>query len=427
MKRLQLNCPGARVRIRVAPSLSADEVGVVDDKEMVDVFADPVEGFYKLTNGKGYVIKENQHVSYTFIEDISTPKCPFSAGGSVPKPQCVYDYEQFRDKQPREQLSLIWAHLLKNKQVEALGDSRQWPSLMDIKDRVFNADYTTNLNLRDDFISEPRILCAHGFVASIEVEWFPGHGYTGLFRDNQCGIIRLSSALPSMTDALPWFLTALPQVTGHLASAKIFPCVALKLFRQNAHSGNILFGGRKTGEKEDLFFKNCVATTITASVSYPLQWILDYFTKYSAYPTQLGVSDFAGAQSDGTVVADKRFPWCIALCTPKEDLSLQSKCFVEIEQVQPDTILYDIYAVPSPGAAAHIESAVSLLKIGRIRTTSAMLRSGPEDGLFFKHQKKEEDYESMPEWLHELTDFHNEFGPKFINAALERGAVVDLS
>ena len=35
-------------------------------------------------------------------------------------------------------------------------------------------------------------------------------------------------------------------------------------------------------------------------------------------------------------------------------------------------------------------------------TTSEMARSG-SDGLFFKHQRKEEDYELRPEWVEELS------------------------
>ena len=40
--------------------------------------------------------------------------------------------------------------------------------------------------------------------------------------------------------------------------------------------------------------------------------------------------------------------------------------------------------------------------MGKIVTTSDMIVSGSSDGLFFRHQKKEEDYRVNPEWVEQV-------------------------
>ena len=47
-----------------------------------------------------------------------------------------------------------------------------------------------------------------------------------------------------------------------LVNAKLFPAVALKLFRSSGvESANILFVGCKVGQKSDRFFQHCVSST----------------------------------------------------------------------------------------------------------------------------------------------------------------------
>ncbi|KAL7575768.1 hypothetical protein ACA910_003098 [Epithemia clementina (nom. ined.)] len=59
------------------------------------------------------------------------------------------------------------------------------------------------------------------------------------------------------------------------------------------------------------------------------------------------------------------------------------------------THLFDVYACPTPFDVA---DASKLQRIGKIVCTSTFLESTPRDGLFFKHQAKEEDYALRPDW-----------------------------
>jgi hypothetical protein len=91
----------------------------------------------------------------------------------------------------------------------------------------------------------------------VRIEWFHHGKYTGLFKKADHGLIRLTSAFLG-SESIPSWL-------GSVSRAKIFPCCALKFFRGSAsgsssgsssgsqendvgHSGNFLFGGKKTGQ-----------------------------------------------------------------------------------------------------------------------------------------------------------------------------------
>jgi len=66
-----------------------------------------------------------------------------------------------------------------------------------------------------------------------------------------------------------------------------------------------------------------------------------------------------------------------------------------LNQIPVETQLFDVYTCPTPQDVA---DPSRLQRIGRIVTTSTFISSSPDDGLFFKHQAKEEDYALRPEW-----------------------------
>lgn len=101
----------------------------------------------------------------------------------------------------------------------------------------------------------PKVLCSRGAVAKVRIEWFNHNKYTGLFKKADYGLIRLTSAFLGGNSIPSWL--------GSVSSSKIFPCCALKFFRNSqphphctvqesrndmGHSGNFLFGGKKTGQ-----------------------------------------------------------------------------------------------------------------------------------------------------------------------------------
>lgn len=164
--------------------------------------------------------------------------------------------------------------------------------------------------------------------------------------------------------------------------------------RQNIHSGNLLFGGKKNGQESDFFFDKSVCTCLTEKVSYGLKWILNIFKSYSEYPTELGCSDFTGFNEDGVSVEENVFPYAVCLKPRlKVDDFLRGETFVDdLCKIPFGTIIYDIYCIRDPSRAQEIS------KIGEIKTESEVVVSGGDSGIFFKHQKREEDFEIEHEW-----------------------------
>mmetsp|Transcript_643 Transcript_643/g.959 ORF Transcript_643/g.959 Transcript_643/m.959 type:complete len:285 (+) Transcript_643:595-1449(+) len=194
-------------------------------------------------------------------------------------------------------------------------------------------------------------------------------------------------------------------------NAKLFPCASLKAFREDGmHSGNLLFAGCKVGQQEEDFFAHCLCTQVTEQMPFGLKPFLKKFYTYSDYPLSLGVSDWCiGNQSGET--AEPYFPFALVLSPshhlPGRSAGQEAANTSETEQTSFDafidnateipcgTILYDVYACPNPSV---VPDPSKLERIGRVVSTSEMIPSGKDDGLFFRHQKKEEDYALRPNW-----------------------------
>ena len=103
-------------------------------------------------------------------------------------------------------------------------------------------------------------------------------------------LIRLSSAIQPPSAGATNFVTKalLRGLGGKLREANLFPCAAVKVFRQGCPSGNLLFAASKTGQPETDFFAHCVCTNLTEKVSMPLQPVIGKFREFSNFPLSLG-------------------------------------------------------------------------------------------------------------------------------------------
>ena len=152
---------------------------------------------------------------------------------------------------------------------------------------------------------------------------------------------------------------------------------------------------------------------MTEQMPRPVKPFVRKFWTYSDYPLSLGVSDFCSCNAEGSEIADDglRFPFAVILrpCVRNDDshgdgtaeqngsnVEDSFDCFLDRTlSVPPGTVLFDVFACPEP---TDVPDASKLQRIGRITTTSGMIQSSASDGLFFRHQKKEEDYALRPDW-----------------------------
>ena len=271
-------------------------------------------------------------------------------------------------------------------------------------------------------------------------------------------IVRLSSAMRPPNDVVknPVAQAVLRAAGSKLRKANLFPCAAIKCFRgNNVPSGNLLFSGCKVGQIEPDYFAHCQCTQLSERMSPALKPLVRPFWKYSDHPLSLGISDYCAYDVDGNASKgegkDIQFPYVLILnpvmnmgsdaraetslerldsafttgasldpaehstgSTLKglsEDIAKKKKAkkvkndskeaepfdkfLDDLGQIEPGTVLFDIYACPEPKA---IPDPARLERIGRIVTVSELIPSPPNDNLFFRHQRKEADFALRPEW-----------------------------
>ena len=295
-----------------------------------------------------------------------------------------------------------------------------------------------------------KTLCPHGMACLARMELFPHppglvrrRPYTGLLspgRTVEHCLVRLSSAVrpPGDSTATSAIGRAFLRAAGDkLRHSTLFPTAAIKAFRgwgggggeYIQTSGNLLFAGCKVGQREADYFAHCQCTQLTERMPKPLKPFVRKFWTYSDYPLSLGVSEFCSADDEGrrAVAAageedqggDINFPFTViirpvASCRGEEGGSDRSAApspspssasssstsqfdafLTDMESIPPGTALFDLYACPDPES---VPDPSRLERIGRITSTSNMIPSHPDDGLFFRHQRKEEDYALRPEW-----------------------------
>jgi hypothetical protein len=331
-----------------------------------------------------------------------------------------------------EKLQQVWQFLAEqsSKNTSCPKDTK-WPSYNDVLNDVRNSDYNEILTCPLDVVSgskdskkkgRQKTICPLGVVCCAKLELFnvPQENsssvkpYTGLLTPgttiDHC-MLRLSSALQPVdtTNRMAKIVFG-----TKLAAAKIFPGVALKVFRSGSEtSGNALFLGCKVGQTEDDFFAHCVCTQMTERMPRTLKPFVKPFWKYSDYPLSLGMSDFCKVNAEGipATIKEHNFPYALVLspystsheksaATTTTTTATHSNSFLDdMLAVPAGTVLYDVFASPDPLSVA---DGRKLQRIGRIVTTSEMIQSPPDDGLFFRHQKKDEDYLLRPHWKHDL-------------------------
>jgi len=299
----------------------------------------------------------------------------------------------------------------------------EWPSFGAILDDIEKSDYKDVLKCPHDIVhksKDGKAFCAYGTTCCCKMELFAapdsasnGKSYTGLLAPGQtvehC-IIRLSTASkPPKDEKLGKFFVG--AFGGKLKKAKLFPCVALKCFRKGNRSGNLLFAGAKIGQTSSNFFHSTLCTQVTERVPFVMKPIISKFYAYSKNPLSLGVSDFCTYDQNGVeYIKDAndesrsiQFPYVVMLQpvynSRDETINDEEKPFDnflnDLLQIPSGTTLFDIFACPTPSSAL---DASKIERIGRVVSTTEMILSNPKDGLFFRHQKKEEDFELRPEW-----------------------------
>jgi hypothetical protein len=140
------------------------------------------------------------------------------------------------------------------------------------------------------------------------------------------------------------------------------------------------------GQGSDLDWWHATPSNVTPPPrSFGLMLAQQLLTLVKREPGHLQLDHLAAISPDGTRIASPRAPYQIEY-HPHGDIdarfgnSARADFRIELRRVPAGTVIYDIYARPSPDAPA--------TKIGEMKTTSALLASGNGDyQLFFQHHR----------------------------------------
>lgn len=343
---------------------------------------------------------------------------------------------------PEQQLDALWMMLEEHNKAARNGrgdkipkkTERKWPSYDAVVADVMMSDYSENLRCPHDLRHRGggngvgKTLCPNGVICRAKIELFPRPPsysseapYTGLLAPGQtlehC-ILRLSSATRPPNDIMKSSIgkSVLRAAGSKLRKARLFPCSAIKILRGGGvPSGNVLLSNCKTGQQELNYFQHCQCTQLTEKMPAALKPFTKPFWKYSNHPFSLGLSDLCSFEVDGVAATDVNFPYVLIISpVQKNDSSSPGRsrgdcgkkerfdCFLDdVAKVPPGTVLFDLFACPSPSAAS---DPSRLQRIGRILTTSSMVPSFFDDGLFFRHQRREEDWKHKPDWERAMSE-----------------------
>jgi len=226
----------------------------------------------------------------------------------------------------------------------------------------------------------------HPHAAMAKVSFVPtaNHLFTGLFKGNDCGLLRLS-------------------VTEDPAEGAFLPGLAWKAFVDGASSENIsaLYTLSGQGDNYD-FFANELSSYVQPE--FALSSVL--FSAVTSEPTRLMVNDLSEVSQDGTRIADTTSPTQIYFVPTAEVSNRFSENPHDFRDdlltLAAGTKVYDIYATDleikkslffaERYADQRRDSAV---KVGSLYLTSQFNTSQFGDtGIFFKHERYEDGNDS---------------------------------
>ena len=225
----------------------------------------------------------------------------------------------------------------------------------------------------------------HGAVAKVAFNATANHPFTGVFKGNECGLLRMS-------------------VTGDPAKRGVQPGLAWKTFIDGKRSENVSALYTLTGQGNNYnLFANELSQYVRPEANDTLGSTI-LFSLVTTKPTQLMVNDMAEVNSNGTAVANAKSPtqiYFVPSADVKNRFSTAAHDFrTDLLSLPAGTKLYDVYATDkaiqnsifsSIAARYATERRNSAVKVGEIVLTSEFVASAFGDsGIFFKHQRFED-------------------------------------
>jgi hypothetical protein len=177
------------------------------------------------------------------------------------------------------------------------------------------------------------------------------------------------------------------------------PSVALKFFRENVHSANVVAMHSNLGYKSWNFFKQSLYNHIPLDQDPFTQHVLNVFSTVTKYAVQVGLSDWARYGADGVEVEAPVFPYRLSFEPPAKVQQLFPDTFSrpfpeDLKTLPRGTKLYAVHALDRPkelgGTKRHIADLVLV--------SDVVSSKFGDTQLLFRHQDMAEDLALRPKW-----------------------------
>jgi len=224
-----------------------------------------------------------------------------------------------------------------------------------------------------------------GAVAKVKFVSNGNHGYTGIFEGADAGIVRLSSA-------------AKPKDGQALG-----PGMGLKFLRDGKDSANLVSMFSVNGQTSWNFFEHDWKTWIAPAKGAALTALGCKFATATPFIGSVGMSEMASTTAQGSSVRSPKTPFGLRFA-PKPAVKGTfsringGKKFVDymeymdtLAAVPKDATLFDVYAFE--GAPDGKQTLIGTLEMEGTLTSSAF----GDQSLFFRHQRKSDDFKRNPE------------------------------
>jgi hypothetical protein len=213
-------------------------------------------------------------------------------------------------------------------------------------------------------VGRKKLIHPCGVAATTKFVAAKGTPYTGMFKGADSCIARLSLAANPSTVAF-------------------IPGMAIKCFRDNIDSGNIIAMYQLEGQAKNYnFFANSFSNAVKPPTSVTFKVVSKIFERASACPTHLSLKQFAEADQYGSTVSQPNFPFRL-LMNPTADL--QTKFSSEEHEFRDDLL-----SIPAGTVLWNVVSDNGT-PMGTIETTGPFVASRyVDETLYFRHDRGED-------------------------------------
>jgi len=233
--------------------------------------------------------------------------------------------------------------------------------------------------------TRPKLIHSQGSVVPVKYTADPGNTYTGIFQGADYGLLRLSEAKQADPTAEYFFV----------------PGFGLKFLRTGISSANLvamyaLFGQASYNPFAHDFTNHVPSLGPNGDIA--LKLLSKKFETASPYPTMVGLKHCAQFDQDGNEASDPSFPYRLVFHPSTElhnmfDDNDNSSLIDKLATIDANVLLYEVYAVAAPPFGTPT-------KIGELSTTDKWTSSAFGDrGLFFEHERVDDDFEYVPDWV----------------------------